>query len=66
MFRDCYGNTPLHLAVKKNSEDLAELLLQKGAEVNVRNNYDSTPLRLAAIYHRPDIADLLRRHGAKE
>lgn len=45
--------------------ELVSLLLESGADPNVRNNTRSTPLHLAAKYGRDEIAQLLLKKGAK-
>ena len=73
--------TPLHLTVfhtRKESKEIAELLISKGADVNAKRNDGDTPLDLTIIRTtldqlRPtqikaakkEIGDLLRKHGGK-
>ena len=54
------------MACLPGRENVAELLLAKGADVNARNNEGSSPLRYAQIWQDPDAVELLRKHGAKE
>lgn len=65
--RDQNGWTPLVEAVRKGSVDCTELLLDRGAEMNVMLPHGS-PLYLARKYHPSDsaLADLLESRGAKE
>jgi uncharacterized protein len=44
---------------------VAELLIAKGADVNVKNQKGLTPLALADIMGRDDVVELLKKHGAK-
>lgn len=37
---------------KENLEDIAKLLIGKGADVNAKNEYGSTPLHLLCGYYR--------------
>ncbi|GAG11685.1 unnamed protein product, partial [marine sediment metagenome] len=46
--------------------DITELLLTKGADINVKNKWDRTPLDIAVEQGDTEIADLLRKYGAKE
>ncbi|MEG4582512.1 ankyrin repeat domain-containing protein [Microcoleus sp. MON1_C5] len=61
--RDKSGNTPLHLAVDRGSQDLAELLIANGARVNVRNENGQTPLYRAIAIGHNEIAALLINNG---
>ncbi|MEG4215943.1 ankyrin repeat domain-containing protein [Microcoleus sp. Pol14C6] len=61
--RDKFGNTPLHLAVDRGSQDIAELLIANGARVNVRNAKGQTPLYRAIAIGHNEIAALLINNG---
>jgi ankyrin repeat protein len=63
------------LAVLGSQEDVAELLLENGAEVNARDEKEDTALRLAESYllrsgkpmdARRGMAELLRRYGGHD
>ena len=66
-----YGAKPLHslLCGKfKSQEDgvrVAELLLNRGADVNTRRDDHWTPLHLASLWGKLDIVQLLIRYGAE-
>jgi hypothetical protein len=61
---DLSGSTPLHWAARNGHIEIARLILQNGAEVNVRNNGGRTPLHWAAIQGHVDILHLLVENGA--
>ena len=46
---DIYGDTPLAHAVMQADSKLVELLIDLGADINIRNNFDITPFVLACI-----------------
>lgn len=43
-FRDVFGNTKLHIAVKKNNVTEVEELIDGGTDINAKNNVGRTPL----------------------
>ena len=63
-----YGFTPLHLATEYGHTEVANALLEAGAEVNatITDGFGqgSTPLHVAAIKEHIDIAELLLTNGA--
>ena len=65
---DKYGFTPLHLATEYGHTEVANALLEAGAEVNatITDGFGqgSTPLHEAAIKEHIDIAELLLTNGA--
>ena len=59
------GVTPLHFAAGFGQKEAAELLLAKGADLNVKNKVGYTPLDGAIFSKKTETADLLRKHGGK-
>ena len=57
-------NTPLHIAAVYGRLKVVELLLQKGATVDARNDARHTPLHLAAMNKHREVAELLLAKGA--
>ena len=57
-----FGQTPLYVA---STKEVAELLIDKGADVNAESNLSGTVLDYTISRKRSDIADLLRKHGGK-
>ncbi len=58
------GATPLHWAALGNHMDIAELLLERGADVNEPDAYGLTSLHKTASFNRPDMARFLLNNGA--
>ncbi len=58
------GLTPLMIASSQGDRDLAELLLEQGAEVHRKSNDGSTALHLAASRDNAAIIGVLLKHGA--
>ena len=61
-----YGGYPLHIAVLVGHEGITELLLQKGADINIRarDQNGGTPLHWAAFLGNKQMAELLVEAGA--
>ena len=60
---DC-GSTALGHAAKKGHKKIAELLVENGADVSVKNEKGSTPLHKAASGGHKEIVELLIAKGA--
>lgn len=60
---DCH-DTALHLAATNGYEEMVDMLLQKGAEVDRKNQYDWTALHAAAYEGRLGIVVKLMKAGA--
>ena len=61
---DWNGWTPLYFAAYNGHVEITRLLLQNGADVNVRSHGGNTPLHWAAIQGHVDILHLLVENGA--
>jgi ankyrin repeat protein len=63
--RSWYGyGSPLHLAVRDGHQDIARLLIDSGAYVDVRDHNDYTPLHNAAWNGNLDMVKFLLDAGA--
>lgn len=51
------GNTPLHLAVRRQDKWAVAMLLHKGADVNAKNSSGATPLQMTANQFRGDLSN---------
>jgi ankyrin repeat protein/L-ascorbate metabolism protein UlaG (beta-lactamase superfamily) len=58
------GQTPLHLAVQNGSQEIIELLLSQGADINARDSEGNTPLITALTLRKADTAKFLLSKGA--
>jgi hypothetical protein len=56
--------TPLHVAAYHGNKEEAELLVAKGADVNVKDKDDVTPLHVATNHGHKELAELLISEGA--
>jgi len=66
--QDSFGNSPIHLSLLKNKEDVFNALLEKNADVNVAGRDGKTEgqtvLYLAVIRGREDLVEKLLERGA--
>jgi ankyrin repeat protein len=60
----CSGETPLHVASRRGHVEIVKLLLEHGADPNIRDMYGETPLHDAAYWGHADVVKLLLEHGA--
>ena len=59
------GTTPLMMAVQSGNELLVKLLLDKGANLQLRNSESITAIDIADIYRKPEISEGLRSRWLK-
>ena len=59
-----FGETPLHMAVKRGNFEVINWLLTHNAQVNGTNNVGETALHYAIRIARKDIIEVLLKHGA--
>lgn len=63
--RDVFGNnTGLHWAASLGLAEMARLLIDNGADLDIRNNDGNTPLHWAAGEGRKELVVILIAHGA--
>ena len=58
------GQTPLHFAVRARELDVAQFLLDQGADTEAFGDHHETPMHVAARILRPQAIELLLAHGA--
>lgn len=61
---DKYGSNNLHYAYNCD-EELIELIINKGVDVNKVNNQKKSPIIVAAICSDYTLVNLLLKHGAE-
>lgn len=59
---DKIGRTPLLYAARYGSLELVELMIAKGARVDVMDGFNETMLHLAAVNEYPEIVKYLLEH----
>ena len=60
------GAYPLHLAVVKGNKEIVQILLDNGAQIDLKakNKDEATPLAWAAFFGQKDMVSLLIESGA--
>ena len=60
------GASPLHIAVLVKNEDIIQLLIDNGADINIaaRDSFGGTPLQWAAFWGIHDVTEFLVMLGA--
>ncbi|XP_062537231.1 uncharacterized protein LOC134205710 [Armigeres subalbatus] len=59
-----FGETAVHVAALYGKVDVLRILIEKKAEIDVRNSFGNTPLYFAASNGHTDVVDLLIEKGA--
>ena len=64
-YGDVIGRTPIHYAALKGFTEIVDLLVQKGANIEMREKRDGmSTLYIAATYDHKDFVEKLLKHGA--
>ena len=58
------GRTPLMTAIELKHVEIAKLLIESGADVNIRDNSGISPIMVAEDYLLEDVVKLLLKYGA--
>jgi ankyrin repeat protein len=62
--RDKKGWTLLHYAIRESNEDIVDLLLKRGMDINAKDKYGYTPLHWAVTNKDKKMVELLVSRGA--
>ena len=62
---DSDGWTSLHWAIQSGNVQIVQLLLENGADVNVRDKSGKSPSQFGSARRIPEIAELLSKYGAE-
>ncbi len=62
---DVFGKPILHIAAELGHEEIVEMLIAKGADINAKAIVGGTALDFAIRNEHPETANLLRKHGGK-
>ncbi|KAJ6104603.1 hypothetical protein N7523_010923 [Penicillium sp. IBT 18751x] len=58
------GDSALHYSATRNNTDIARLLIEHGANLNLPNNYGRTPFHLTTLNNSVEVAGVLLDAGA--
>ena len=59
------GNSYLHMATEGNYKELVQYFIEKGADINKRNNEGNTPLHLALKNNNTELIEIFLENKAK-
>lgn len=63
--QDANQNSALHIAVQKGHVSICQVLLQHGADVNIKNKRQQTPLHVVSTGRNKEILELLIKRRAE-
>jgi ankyrin repeat protein len=61
-FHDEHRDTPLHMAVRYENEEMVKLLLKEGADVNLKNKSNERAIDIARKRKKAVIENLIKQH----
>lgn len=59
------NGTAMHWAARTGKQDIVELLLAAGSDINAQDRSGATPLQYAVSYKQDQMAEFLRKKGAR-
>ena len=62
-YQDANGNSYLHLAILYKQEEIVKSLIEKGININKKNNEGNTALHLAYLKNYKEIINILEENG---
>ncbi len=60
---DQFGYSALHIALSKGFDEIAELLIKSGIDLNLKDPKGQTALHYCGFYNKPEIARLIIQNG---
>lgn len=63
--KDKNGQAALHIAAWTGNVEIARILVENGADVNIKDRGGETPLHIASYYGKADMVRFLLENGAK-
>ena len=64
-FVDQFGYSGLHIALSKGFDEIAELLIEAGIDLNFKDPKGQTALHYCAFYNKVEIAGLIIQRGGR-
>ncbi len=62
---DQFGYSALHIAISKDYEEIAEILIKAGIDLNLKDPKGQSALHYCAFYNRPEMARLILQSGGR-
>ena len=63
--KNCQNKAPLHFASMENKPEVVKLLIDSGANVNIKGKFSFTPLHFSASEGLTKVAQILLENGAE-
>jgi ankyrin repeat protein len=62
---DQFGYSALHIALSKGFDEIAEILIASGIDLDLKDPKGQTALHYCAFYNKPEIARLIIQRGGR-
>ena len=64
--QNAYGYSLLHIACYRNAIDCAKILIEKGLDINIKDNHGKAPITMVNTSYQNQLFELLLKNGPKE